>query len=260
MKEITILVVEDDAQVCSNFKSIIDNYSELKILHFTNSSSEAMSFINLHNPDVVILDLELQDGEGSGIFLLKELQQKQLDAPPFIIVTTNNPSQSISDAIHQLGVDFTLKKYQPNYSEYFVLDHLLILQDQILSKKRKLNKMLDNENYVEKSYKSQIFDELNTFGISLKSIAYEYLTDAILFTIEDPNANYLNMLSIKHNKSEDSIKKAIQYAINHAWDRTDTDILTKCYTSTIDVYQGSPTIKAFVKYYAEKVKLGVKKE
>lgn len=259
MKKITILIVEDDDNVCSNFKSIIDNYSELKLLHFTNSSSEAMTFVNMHNPDVIILDLELQDGEGSGLVLLNELQKKQLDAPPFIIVTTNNPSQSISEAVHQLGVDFTLKKYQPNYSETLVLDHLIILKDQILSKKRKLNKKLDTDNYVEINYKPQIFNELNTFGISLKGIAYKYITDAILFTIENPNADYLNMLSVKYKKSEDSIKKAMQYAITHGWDRADPDIISKCYTSTIDVYQGGPTIKAFVKYYAEKVKLSIDK-
>lgn len=250
MDKLRIIIIEDDIDTCRKFTEAANNYDAIELIQITSSSTQAINYINKYNPDAIILDLELHNGEGSGLALLNAIHSGQVKRNPFILVTTNNPSESTLRTTQQLGVDFTLKKYQQGYSEALALEHILLFKDQISNKKIYNN---DDDNSTTQTYKQKIFEELNTFGISLRLLGHKYLTDAILYVIEDEDANYINMLSIKYKKSEDSIKKAIQHAINRAWSHTDIEILENCYTSIIDVYQGGPTIKSFVNYYAEKV-------
>ena len=95
---LTILIVEDDLNECEIYKNIVKNRENVKIVSITNSSSKAVEEFEIHNPDAVILDLELNDGEGSGfdfIEKIKELNNKM----PKIVVTTNVGLHDLSDIL-----------------------------------------------------------------------------------------------------------------------------------------------------------------
>lgn len=57
-----------------------------------------------------------------------------------------------------------------------------------------------------------------------------------------------------YSKSDASVERAIQNAINCAWRRTDIADLIKYYTARISSEKGVPTLMEFVYYYAEKLK------
>lgn len=258
MNIINILIVEDDLAICKNFKDSIKKYNYLNIIKITKSAPEASLLIDSLKPDVLILDLELDNGIGNGMDILYDIYAKKIHHKPFILVTTNSNDQFVSQCTQNFGADYTLKKYQENYSEATVLQiiHKSMTKDFIQSSNlnNESNTDMDNTSLIN-HYSQRLFDELNKLGLPTQNLAYQYFYDAILYRTLEPLSNYMDMLSQKYNKTEDSIKKAMQRSINTTWSRQPVELLADCYTAYTNSSKGTPTIHAFILYYASKIKL-----
>lgn len=249
MEKIKVILIEDEASVCERFKSSIETFDDIEIMCTTNSSHQAINLINELKPHAIILDLELHQGEGSGLDVLDAISSGEITIKPLVIVTTNNPSDRTLEITRHKGADYICKKYQLDYSELMVISLIRQYKDLLVNSGNRT--CYDKK----KDYELQIFSELNTFGIPNKGKGRKYLTDALLMVVKNPNIDYLSALSLEYNVSKDSIKKAMQRSITTAWDCNDPELLENCYTATVDTYQGSPTISAFIKYYGEKIRL-----
>lgn len=86
---INILLVEDDIQDCKIIKKYADTRDDIKLVKIANSSSEAIKDIKIYIPDAIILDIELNNGEGSGLEVLEQIKELDLDVKPVIVITTN---------------------------------------------------------------------------------------------------------------------------------------------------------------------------
>lgn len=108
---VSILLVEDDTRTCRELEACLDGESELELLGITSSSIEAFQMVCDMLPDVIILDLELHEGGGSGLSLLKALQNAPVDIHPYVIVTTNNSSAITYELARKLGADYIFSKH-----------------------------------------------------------------------------------------------------------------------------------------------------
>ena len=97
--------------------------------------------------------------------------------------------------------------------------------------------------------------ELNSVGISTKVLGYQYLTDAILSAIDNPENNLVSFLSKKYSKSDTSIERAMQNAISRAWRTSDVNYQLTKYTTKISSEKGVPTLMEFVSYYVNKLRV-----
>lgn len=91
-------------------------------------------------------------------------------------------------------------------------------------------------------------------GINPKSLGYNYLIDAICMLLDKPKQNICADIGEKYGKTEASVERAMQNAINSAWKKTDIDELLKHYTAKIHSERGAPTIMEFICYYSIKIK------
>ena len=57
-----------------------------------------------------------------------------------------------------------------------------------------------------------------------------------------------------HRKTENSVERAMQNAIDRTWKTTDINVLLKHYTAKINPDRGAPTITEFIHYYAQQIK------
>ena len=96
--------------------------------------------------------------------------------------------------------------------------------------------------------------EENTIGISSKAKGYQYLIDAIELIIKEPRQCLCRIIGEKYSKSDVSVERAMQNAINRAWKTNDIDVLLCHFTAKINSEKGVPTITEFVYYYANKIK------
>lgn len=77
-----LLIVEDNFFIRKSIFNAVKNFSSLGVIRISESLQEANSFFDDTNFEVVVLDLNLPDG--NGIELLKMLKEKQIETKVFI--------------------------------------------------------------------------------------------------------------------------------------------------------------------------------
>jgi DNA-binding NarL/FixJ family response regulator len=256
-RKLTILLVEDDKNACQEIINYAETVDDVQIQNTTDNSTEALQMVQSGLPDAVILDLELHLGGGNGLLFLDGLKRLELPFNPYILVTTNNSSIITLEQARRMGADFILAKYESEYSAQYVIEFLRMMKATILSAASSSAGTSNVESEDQRNHRllQRIQRELDLIGISPKAIGYQYLTDAILLTYHDPAPNLCRRLSEKYHKSDVSIERAIQNAINRAWRISDPEDLLTYYTARIRSDKGVPTMMEFVHYYVKKLKL-----
>lgn len=256
-QELTILLVEDDTIACGDIAKYIDGLEDIVLTEVTNIAAKAETIIRESLPDAVILDLELHNGSGSGLSLLQSLQQDLPARMPYILVTTNNSSTITYEAARQYGADYILYKHQKDYSAKTAVDFLRMLKHVIQDKNASSQISADRKLSPEmkrKRISRRISFELDGVGISPKAIGYQYLIDGIQIVMKGPTQNLCNLIGKKYGKTESSVERAMQNAINKAWRSSPIDDLLRFYTARISSDKGVPTVTEFIYFYANKLK------
>jgi Response regulator containing CheY-like receiver, AAA-type ATPase, and DNA-binding domains len=254
---LNLLLVEDDEELCNNIRQYVDELSDVSLGGITNSSEKALEYVINYLSDAVVLDLELHRGSGNGLLFLQELNKTELPFHPYILVSTNNSSYVTYEYARKLGVDFIISKHQSDFSPQNVIELLRMMKDVIHSKAEQRNqdaRTTEAPKQKEKRIIRMISVELDRIGISPKLVGRSYLTDAIYMTIQKPESNICVIIGRKYGKTDASVERAMQNAINKAWRTSDIDDLSRYYTAKISSDKGVPTLTEFIYYYVNKLK------
>lgn len=256
-RSLNLLLVEDDQVLCTDFKNYIDEIGDVSLVGVTNNSTKALEYVKQYLPDVVILDLELHHGGGNGLLFLKELHSVDLPFLPYILISTNNTSNITYEYARQLGADFIFSKHQSDFSVKSVIEFLRMMKG-IIHNKSQSSFLEANTTEAplqrEKRIIRMISTEFDRVGISPKLIGRRYLSEAVQIIIKKPQSNICVAIGEKYNKTDASVERAMQNAINKAWRTSDINDLSSNYTAKISSDKGVPTITEFVFYYANKIK------
>ena len=257
-KPMKLLLIEDDIKECNIYKEINKARKDIKFVAMTGSDIEGLKYVKDYMPEGIILDLELNkgNGTGTGFNFLKELKQMKLTIMPKIVVTTNICSDSVYEFLHENGVEFIFYKKQNNYSQENVINTILLVRGYksniMQEEKEEIN--INNQDKISE----KINKELDLIGISTHLQGRKYLHDSILYILENENSNHkvtvVQYLVGKYKKSNSTISRAMQNAILHAWRISSLEDLTTYYTAKINYETGVPTPTEFIYYYADKIK------
>lgn len=261
-KMLSILLVEDDKAACDEIENYIDTCGNVCLTGITGNSDEALEMVQNTLPDAVILDLELHHGGGNGLLFLLGLANLNLSHRPYILITTNNSSAITYESARKFGADFIMAKHESNYSGQYAVEFLRMIHATLISNNQmQASHSAQNESSDVKHRKltQRIYRELDLVGISRKNVGYQYLTDAILITMEKPEANLAGIIAQKYHKSDSSVERAMQNAINRAWRTFPIEELEAHYTAKTHSGRGVPTIMEFVFYYVGVLKNTPKK-
>ena len=259
-KTLNVLIIEDDIAACKELSLYIEKIETLKLVGITGDSDKGIEIVKSALPDVVILDIELHHGSGNGLLFLAKLNTLQLSMRPYVLITTNNSSNVTYESARQLGADFIMSKHKADYSAQYVIEFIRMIQHTLLTRQPSKTENLTEEDLFEKNlplYTRRVYRELDWVGISPKNIGYNYLADAILLILKNPSANVYKELAENYKKSDASVERAMQNAINRAWRFSDIEELLTHYTAKIRSEKGVPTTLEFVYYYANKIKTGM---
>lgn len=250
-----VMLIEDEVDECNRYKDIIDKRNDINLVAVTNSSTKAIEYVKHYKPDAVILDLELNKGEGSGFEFIENMAKQSMTKRPNIVVTTNVCSDSVYDFCHKNQIDFIFYKKQVNYSQEKILDTLLLLSGY---ENEKIVEYEVDEKVEEDKIMDKINKELELIGISSHLQGKKYLCDAIYFVINndksDSKISIIQHLVGKYKKSNSTISRAMQNAILHAWRISSLEDLTTYYTARINYETGVPTPTELIYYYADRIK------
>ena len=101
-----ILVIEDDIQIQKLFEiSLIVQNFLVKICH---TNKEAFNNFDIFNPDLVILDLGLPDGDGKQF--IKQMRKNNIKIP-IIVVSARNNEDEIVESLNVGADDYIVKPF-----------------------------------------------------------------------------------------------------------------------------------------------------
>lgn len=253
MSCLNVLVVEDNLQACKAFASYASTLDDITIVGYTSDAREAVRLISERRPHAVILDLELNNGDGNGLDVLTDVQTARLGYTPFFLITTITTSNAIHNEARERGGAFVLSKHMPCYSEVYAIDFLRQMRGNIL---RGTSSAIQTPSVLEltsQRIRQQIIAELNWIGISPRMKGRQYLIDAIELFLDGPQDKVSEIISARYKKTSDSVEQAMKYAIEKAWKTTDVDELCEHFKAKVSSDTGVPTTTEFIYYYAEMV-------
>ena len=260
-KPLSVLLIEDEQVECTAFINYIDSLDDIRLIGVTRNSDKALEYARDCLPDAIILDLELHKGGGNGLSFLMKLEKSKSQKPPYILVTTNNVSPVTHNQARHLGADFIMLKSQADYSAESVIEFLRSLSGVIrdAQKKRPVSDESGDESPVSarKRLSRQVTTEIDLIGISPKALGRKYLIDAIVLRVENDSHSQISVIAQKYGKTNGSVERAMQNAIDRAWRTNDIEELQRYYTARINSEKGIPTLTEFILYYANKLKLNI---
>lgn len=257
---ISILLVEDDEIELINMKNYINSRDDVRLVNCVSSPSDAVKSIKTYLPDAIILDIELNKGQGSGLEVLENIKNMNLQFKPIIVVTTNIASKMVYRYAHENGADMVFHKLKNDYSPELVIRNILLLNG-LQSKELYVQRIdAESKNNCHDKLSNRINRELDLIGISSHLVGRKYIHDSILYILEE-NENSENVflyIAKKYKKGNSTIGRSIQTAIEHAWRKSSIEDLEKHYTAVVNYNTGVPTPTELIYYYVDKIKAGLK--
>ena len=253
MKELKIMIVEDDLNACKAFEECADTLEDIKLVGACRKADEALRTIQDTLPHAVVLDLELHGGGGSGLDVLKGVREMGSEYKPFFLITTVNSSNTVYDYARKLGADYILYKYQEGYSARYVLDFLRNMKEAIQSSSGQVQTTetpQEKENRIRKRLKA----EFMKVGMSPKMKGYDYMVYGVDLFARQPQKNLTAAIAEEFGVTKVSVERAMQNAIDKAWKTADVEDLVANFKAKIHSDKGVPTIMEFVCYYADLIK------
>ena len=104
----TILIVDDSVEVRKNLTKLIETLTGVKIIGAVADSPSVIKQFERQNPDIVILDIDLEIG--NGIEILSTI--KNLSPSTKVIMFTNYANEAFKRSTLRLGADYFLDKTQ----------------------------------------------------------------------------------------------------------------------------------------------------
>ena len=260
-KKVNLLVVEDEISIRTEYEHCCKEFKDIYLVGATGNSDEGIEMVKQFQPNAVVLDLELHKGSGNGISFLNQLSELGLPQKPFILVVTNNISRITHDIVRNLGADFVMTKNQLDYNVNMVLRMLSGINLNIPSFAKAGNGNTDEDYVNTQDYRQKlvgkITKELDLIGINPKLKGRDYLRDAIEMICKEKRSNICSEIAAKYHKTDASVERAMQNAINSAWRNTDIETLERHYHTYVNPKKGVPTITEFIYYYADKINTNI---
>lgn len=262
MAELTkIMLVEDDPIVCDSFRAAARHLPDLTITYETGSERQALVYLETHKVDVVILDIELE--EGDGISFLEEFAGLKIDKP-FITVVTNNASVVTLNYMREHGADYIYQKHNISYSPEKVLSIIRkICPYQKVMKVREeplMNGSLIRERD-EEIKRRYVEDELKKMGFKEKQVGFTYIVDAVLILMDysgtppHVTSEIYPLIAKERNTSKEGVERSIRNAIEVTFRDINPAQLNYYYPYPYDKKKGRPSNSDFLINFARIIRL-----
>lgn len=105
-RPISVLLVEDFAPVRQRLRSLLSARAGIEIAGEAPTASEALRLFTVRRPDVVVLDIQLPDG--NGIEVLRTIKSSSPSC--VVIMLTSHGAEAYREACHEAGADHFFEK------------------------------------------------------------------------------------------------------------------------------------------------------
>ncbi|MEG2205285.1 MAG: sporulation transcription factor Spo0A [Oscillospiraceae bacterium] len=244
--KLTLLMTEQSPELNRACK---ETMSALGITVKVCEKDGTKALIALENiePDAVILDAFLPGLDAMAV--KQRYEDKHKGSQITFFVTGSFQNDALESEMIGSGFKFYfLKPFEPSVMAKRIMDTCGTIAEKPLP--------VDDE--------CTVTEILHQIGVPAHIKGYQFLRDAILMTMNDPQ--YINSVTkrlypeiAKHSGTTASrVERAIRHAIEVAWDRGDVDTLNGYFGYTIHNLRGKPTNSEFIAMIADHMRLDKK--
>lgn len=207
MEKISVIIIDDEAPARNIIASYIKSYDNLDIIAECSNGFEGLKAINLHNPKLVFLDIQMPKING---FELLEI----LDNKPAIIFTTAYDKYAVKAFEHN-AVDYLLKPFSKERFKVSVENAI-----------RKIGTIDKNSKYFDNLVKEAISEKLKRVVVKKDSEIHVLSLDSIYYfeaqddyvMIYTKTRKYLKQQTMKfyesHLNDKDFVRIHRSYIVN----------------------------------------------
>lgn len=255
-----VLIVEDDPIYAEPLQTCLNKAEDFTVIGVTDSAEKAYKLVKSGLPDAMIVDLQLEEGDGLDLLTRIRDPKENLPVQPYILVVTTFNSDSTMLKLSGGLADFVYKKRMTGYKPEVVLNHLRIMSDQFYCNRKPEVQSIDSSLEKEALIRARVDRELDNYYINEGSDAKKYLTEIICEAILIPKYEKLEIGKLyakvgkMFSKTSHNIDVAISRLLNAAFLKTAQDDLERLYTPYVDIGRGAPKNKEFINFTANKIK------
>lgn len=260
MAILNVAIADDNERMVEILDNIVKKDSDIRIVGKANNGEEVYHMIKEKEPDVVLLDLIMPKLDGLSVMERINRDQTIKKHPKFIVISAIGQEGITEDAFNLGAIYYIMKPF----NNEMVLNKVREMKKSSETAKLKLTKHPAGEKYNYENLENDVTDIIHEVGVPAHIKGYQYLRDAILMVIKDPDM--LNSITkilyptiAKENATTPSrVERAIRHAIEVAWSRGNMDIINSLFSYTVSTGKGKPTNSEFIALIADKIRLQCK--
>ena len=248
MKDIRILMIDDNENLILAVKEYFANRDGIKVVLTANDGKEGMELIRNRSKDFDVIILDLIMPRKDGMYVLECMKNENINKE--VIVATSYNSMEVIREVSEYGVNYyVLKPFDLIDLEKRILD---------LTNKEYDNKIIDMEHNNIQSSISKILHEL---GIPSHIKGYQYIREGINILYDRPETvggitkELYPELASKFDTTVSRVERAIRHAIEVSWNRGSWDLMEEIFGHSVDVDKAKPTNSEFIVTIADKLRL-----
>ena len=258
MEMLSVAIADDNERMLEMLDSIVKKDDEIRIVGKANDGEAVYHMIKEKEPDVVLLDLIMPKLDGLSVMERINQDHTIKKHPKFIIISAIGQEGITEDAFN-LGAYYYIMK---PFDNDMVLKRVKAMKN--CTGVRSIRGSMTPQ-YVEKkkieNLENDVTDMIHEVGVPAHIKGYQYLRDAIMMVIEEPEM--LNSITkilyptiAKRNQTTPSrVERAIRHAIEVAWSRGNMDIINSLFSYTVSTGKGKPTNSEFIALISDKIRL-----
>ena len=257
--KISLLIVEDEPAEQAAFAECLQNERQIELVGITGSETEALALVDSHRPDVVVLDLELQ--EGDGLNLTPVLTDPSRSYSPYVLVTTRTENRHTLDMLRDAGVGFIYDKNIDRYGPDQVLRGVKrmggFLKGRRLGRSEESAASQSAKELRQKRLLEELNCEMEDMGLRRRQKSCRCLVWAVYCQLESGEPLSLTkelypMVAQQLHCKPENVERNIRSAIHKVWDvsNRNLDLVYERFPRLVDENGDYPTngelIEAFV--------------
>jgi len=251
-EKIKVAIADDNRSFSTLMEECMLRQPDIDLVGVAYDGEEILQIIQAQKPDVVVLDMIMPHLDGMGV--LERLNDAGGSRPKIIMLTAFG-QESITQRVMELGADYYVLK--PFNIE------VLINRIRQLASQSPDQRSSTVQNVKNPSVEAIITDIIRDIGIPAHIKGYQYLRDAIMMIIEEPDLlgaitkTLYPMVAGRHATTSSRVERAIRHAIEVAWSRGNADAIHKIFGRNTMTDKGKPTNSEFIAIIADKIRIGM---
>ena len=243
-RKVKILLADASDDARALLQTALERSGHFEVVVSTGDGAQVVELVQLHKPDLMVLDLILPGLDGLSI--LRRLQDEDR---PEILVTSNFVRQEMVAEAGNLGAAMFISK---PFNEDAMIEHLLRI-----AQKR-------SEQFHAPGLEEMVTSIIHEVGVPAHIKGYQYVREAIMITVEDMEViNSVTKVlypevAKRYHTTPSRVERAIRHAIEVAWDRGDIETLQRFFGYTVSNIKGKPTNSEFIAMISDRIRLRLK--